>query len=88
MVKQWIRKYLIKTFVAVYVVVTLGFFLLQLESNYRKNLVNYGIDYGENRFVTQIIEALGKKPCDIIQLEKDEQVIELVSKNCTKPLSS
>lgn len=82
MIKNWIRKYFLKVVIVIYIIATASFLFLQLENNYRKNLVNYGMSFAEDKLITQIIETFRQNPCEIIQLEKSENTVEIISKDC------
>lgn len=78
-VRNLIKRYILKAILISYVIISFCYLVLLLERNYRMSLINYGQDIGENNLISQIIKT---KPCDIIELEKNEKVIKLISLDC------
>ncbi len=82
MLKTRLNKYLLKITVLVYIVITSVFLLFQLESNYRSNLVAYGVESGRDSIVRHLIDSLEKNPCKVLQLEQEKQTINIISTSC------
>lgn len=76
------RRTIIKFTVVIYIfssLLVLGFIG---ERNYRKSLLNYGFQKGNEYFLHNIYTQVKQNPCREIVLEKDNENIVLIESNC------